>query len=73
MPEFMTEWWHGMLAGCVLVFVVWCIHEAVVEYRFERKMDKMLSVHMVRMDNLQWLYLAKNKVRPLFWQQWRMK
>lgn len=54
----------GMLLGLFFAFVLWCIQEAVVEYRFWRKMKK---------TDAQWIRMMRwprhRRVRPLFWEQ----
>ncbi len=58
MPDILKGW----LVGALFVFVVWCVIEAVVQYRHERKMQ--------RMDKA-WRWARIGGIRPLFHEQRR--
>ena len=66
MSEFITEWWHGMLVGCGLAFVIFCITSAIEEYYHTRRMKALDARHRLRMKYYTWLY---GRVRPLFHEQ----
>ena len=52
------------MMGVGLVFVIFCIVEAIKEYRFTRKMHWMEIQYM---KDIQWRWPRKYKVQPLFW------
>ena len=57
----------GVLIGMVFAFILLCIREAVVQYRFERKMLAMLRRDVASMGHIKWV--RARRVTPLFWEQ----
>ena len=60
-----------VVLGAFVAFVLWCMYEAVVEYRFERKMQELVRSHALRMGRFNWLdpNRKNRKILPLFNEQ----
>ena len=60
----------GILMGCIVAFVVWCVREAVVQYRWERKMQRMDNI-LWRNTRMRWIRVRG--ILPLFHEQRRKR
>ena len=64
---------NSLLVGTVFAFVVWCVYETVVQYRFNRKMKKMEATMyaLISSQGVNWAWRRKGYVWPLFHEQRR--
>ena len=57
---------NSLLVGTVFAFVVWCVYEAVYQYRWERKMRRMEAAYK---GSHKWAWHREGFVWPLFHEQ----
>ena len=56
-----------VVLGAFVAFVLWCMYEAVVEYRFEREIQQEMDSLTRKLYN--WTWRRRRRVRPLFHEQ----